>query len=441
MFKVPIQAINIISKLQASGFDAVIAGGWVRDQLLNIPSNDIDIATSATPDQVASLFDNVKFVGKDFGVSLVTIDNMEFEVATFRKDGPYSDGSHPDYVDFCGMEEDAKRRDLTINALFYDPIDDKIFDFVGGEHDIEHKIIRFVGIPEHRIKEDHVRMLRAIRFANRFNFILSDTTSQRLREYANLIENVAKERIAREMNKILEQCDSFVFKQLNHYGLLKYIIPELEASIGCEQPPQFHPEGDVWTHTMIVFDYMKTLDPELECLWAALLHDIGKPPTALYDEKDKRWRFNNHDIEGTKITRDILTRLKFSCHFIDRVCDLVANHMRFANVEKMKKSKLKRFIFMPYFDDHCKLHKADCMGSHGEFGHIEFCEQKRKEFKEEHIEGLPKPLITGYDLINLDLDPGPIFKEILEQCMDHQLENPSITYDELKKYLITILPE
>lgn len=417
-------AKEIIQKLQDLGYIAVIAGGWVRDNYLGIYNNDIDIATNATPDEINEIFDNVKLVGKDFGVSIVVHRNYQFEVATFRKDGTYSDSRHPDSVEFCDLEEDAKRRDFTINALFYDPINEQLLDSVNGLADINNKVIRFVGNASNRIQEDNIRILRAIRFTNRLAFSLNEDTRHAIEENSHLLGNVAKERLGLEFNKILMQCDSSVFDLLYYLGVLDHTIPELIAMRGCEQPPEFHPEGDVWTHTLLAFDYMKTLNPSIECLWAVLLHDIGKPAVAFYDEPNSRWRFNNHDNESVKIARDILSRLKFSCSLQDRVCDLIANHMRFAYVQKMKKSKLKRFIYTPYFEDHCKLHKADCMGSHGEAGNIEFCERKLEEFSK-NGEGkvLPKPIVTGKTLISMGLIPGKKFKEILEYAMDGQLEN------------------
>lgn len=436
MFTVPSSALKIISILKNSGFDAVIAGGWVRDSILNIESNDIDIATNATPSQINLLFGNVKFVGEKFGVSLVAMDGIEYEIATFRKDGIYSDNRHPDSVEFCNMEEDAKRRDLTMNALFYNPIEYKIYDFVGGLDDIKNKIAKFVGNPIERITEDYIRMLRIIRFANRFNFSIDTISRYALCNNSRNLANCSKERLALEMNKILVQCNSKAIVDLKNYLFLLHIVPELYETIGCKQPPEFHPEGDVWTHTLLAFDYMKTLEPNLECLWAILLHDIGKPKTALYDQSKQRWRFNGHDVEGAEIAKTILKRLKYSCKFQDNVSELILNHMKFANVKKMKNAKIKRFIFMPNFKDHCKIHQADCLSSRQDFGNIKFLEDKLKEFSTEQImTGLPKPIITGKNLIDIGLKPGPQFKEILEKCMDMQLENPNIKVYELYEFI------
>jgi len=418
--------LDILHKLTKAGFEAVIAGGWVRDMIIGTPSKDIDIATSAKIEDIQQLFDNVKVVGRDFGVSLVKHLDEEFEVAVFREDGEYLDGRHPSSVRFCSMKEDAQRRDLTMNALFYDPFNNKVIDFVNGKEDINNKIARFVGDSSKRIAEDHIRILRILRFANRFNFSIDGLSYNACFNNSSLLANTAKERLALEMDKILSQCSSEVFEYMRQTNVLNIILPELLDMIGCEQPPQFHPEGDVWNHTMLALDEVKKLEPSLEVLWATLLHDVGKPSVRVWDEKDKRFRFNRHEKKSVDIAKDILSRLKFSNHFQDRVCDLIGDHMRFATVSKMKTSKLKRFIYRSHFDDHIKLHTADCMSSHGKLDNREFILKKVIEFLNEQPNpgiGMPKPLISGTDLINLGLEPGPKFKDILEACMDAQLEN------------------
>lgn len=432
-------ALEVINKLNKAGFQAVIAGGWVRDMLLSVESKDIDIATNAMPNHIEQLFENVKFVGRDFGVSLVKHLDEEFEVATFRKDGPYLDGRHPSSVEFCSMEEDAKRRDLTMNALFYDPFNNEVIDYVDGRSDIKHFSARFVGNPEDRIKEDYIRMLRIVRFANRFKFHMAEFSFTALLNNAHLIAEAPAERVALEMNKILEQCNSNVFMTLHVSNLLKYILPELEEGIGCEQPPQFHPEGDVWIHTMLALDEVKKLDPSLELLWATLLHDIAKPRTQHWDDVDKRFRFNRHEQESAVLAEEILTRLRFSNAFQERVCNLVGSHMKFSMVCRMKTAKLKRFVFQPYFDEHLKLHTADCLSSHGDLDHRDFCAQKLLEFKAERPDvdsELPKPIVTGKLLIAGGMTPGPEFKNILEQCMDAQLEGTFSDIEGAISYII-----
>lgn len=423
MANIPQAAVEIIHRLNKAGFQAVIAGGWVRDMLFGNESKDIDIATSATPDNVAKVFPDTKFVGKDFGVSLVKHLDMEFEVAMFRKDLGYTDGRHPNGVESCDIVTDAKRRDLTINALFYDVINSKVLDFVNGQTDINEKTARFVGYPSDRIKEDHIRILRFLRFRNRFDLYADTLSLNACFSNAGLLCNIAAERIGLEMNKILEQCSSAIFETMRLTNVMHSIFPELLDMYGCEQPPNYHPEGDVWIHTRMAFDEVKKLQPSLELLWATLLHDIAKPKTQAWDAVDKRYRFNSHESESAIMAKDILVRLKFSNCFQDKVFELVSSHMKFAMVRRMRVAKLKRFVFQPYFDELLKLHTADCLSSHKKLDHRDFCIEKLSEFKIEiSIAVLPKPIVTGKTLIAKGFRPGPKFKDILEKCMDAQLE-------------------
>lgn len=439
------EATQIVKCLQDAGYQAVFAGGCVRDSLLGLEPKDYDIATEATPEQIEKVFHNKKIsaVGRDFGVMLLTGDLANYEIATFRIDGEYTDTRHPDSVKFGSMFEDAQRRDFTINAMFIDPINNEIYDFVNGRDDINNKVIRFVGHASERIKEDPVRMLRAVRFEHRLpGFKLSPIAITQICTRSAAIQDVASERLALEISKMLLECNPIgMFNDLLTLGLLSYIIPELIPMKGCEQPPQFHPEGDVWDHTLLALDYaiINFKNPSIDLLWAILLHDVGKPKVAFYDEIDKRWRFNNHDTESAKIAEVILKRLRFSNHFVDNVVDLIANHMRMADVQKMRTAKLKRFIFKPNFKDHLNLHMADCMGSHGDFGNVQFCIDKLQEFiNEVHTQKveLPKSLVNGNDLIALGFKKGPIFREILEYTMDGQLENKFDNKEDGIKYLL-----
>jgi len=422
------EAIAVVKKLQDAGYEAVFAGGCVRDEIMNIEPKDYDIATSATPEQIEKLFYPLTLpIGADFGVMLVIGKVGKYEIATFRQDGNYTDGRRPDNITFSSMKEDALRRDLTINALFIDPITDKLYDFIDGVIDIHNKVIRFVGNPNDRIKEDHIRILRAIRFATRLGFELTPETKIAIAANAQLTKTIVPERLAMELTKILKECNPIqAFKWFDILDILKYILPDLIPMIGCQQPPEFHPEGDVYNHTLIALDYV-TADQNKpvsnEVLWATLLHDVGKPDTSTWDDEAKRFRFNGHDQLSAEITKTILTRLKFSNEFIDNVVDLVSNHMRMAFVTKLRKSKLRRFLAKKNINDHLLLHEADCAASHGGMGNIEFCKKKMEEFLTyEPTLDLPEPLVTGRDLIAMGLIPGPHFKIFLDNAMDLQLE-------------------
>ncbi len=419
------KAINIIKTLKDAGFEAVFAGGFVRDKLLNIPSHDIDIATSATPDQVEALFDKTYAVGKSFGVIIVSVEGEEFEVATFRKDSPESsDGRHPDSVTFSSMYEDAQRRDLTINGMFYDPIEDKLMDFVGGKKDLNAGIIRLIGDPIKRIQEDKLRILRVIRFAVRFNYTIASTTFKAVKSHAAEINEVSNERIFKEIVQILKarnprRAIDLLFKT----GLITHILPEVEAMKGTEQPEDYHPEGDVLEHTIMVLENTPE-DASEELLLGALLHDVGKPPT--FQRAPDRIRFNAHDVKGAVIASTILRRFKSSKECHDRVTALVGDHMKFMSVQNMRVAKLKRLFRKDYFNEHMDLHKADCLSSHGSLHNWTFLNEM--EFPPEEIK--PERLVTGHDLLELGFKAGPLFREILEKIEDLQLEGEVSTREE-----------
>lgn len=419
-------AVNIIKILKDNNFIAVFAGGCVRDTLLNVTPKDYDIATSALLSDILKLFTDVNPVGKAFGVYLVN----GHEVSTFRTENSYLDGRHPDTVTFVlSLEEDSKRRDFTINAIYYDPIENKYYDFHNGLQDLKDKIIRFVGVAYDRILEDKLRMLRAVRFYLRFNYIFDIDTAKSIKDNANKINSISPERVGLELNKIFEQskCHKFrILETLKQLNLLFELIPEFKDMYGCEQPKQFHPEGDVAKHTERVIYYLPE-DCSAILIWAAILHDIGKPIVKEWDNKDIRWRFNKHDIQSALMSKEILKRFNYSNSFIDKVYSLVLNHMKFQHVTKMRESKLKRFLSLSNFNDHLDLHKADCLGSHGNLDNLYFCINKIKEFtgKETTTLELPCRLVTGDDLINYGMIPGPRMKPILEKAYNLQLEGHS----------------
>jgi putative nucleotidyltransferase with HDIG domain len=424
------QALQIIEKLNSAGFQAAYAGGSVRDKLLCVESHDIDIATNALPEDIESLFEKTIPVGKAFGVIVVVIDGIEFEVATFRNDGVYLDGRHPENVSFSSMEEDAKRRDFTINGMFYDPIKDEIFDFVGGQEDLKNKVLRFIGDPEKRIQEDKLRMLRCIRFSIRLGFEIESKSFDVICNHASEISQVSVERISEELLKILHIGNhAKAFELLFKTKLIDYILPEVKAMEGIEQPPEYHSEGDVLVHTVIALENLPK-DASDELLMGTLLHDVGKPKTQTFED---RIRFSGHDAVGAKITEIILKRMKFSNDFVERVVSLVENHMKFMFVKDMRTSTLKRFIRKDFFDEHLALHKADCMSSHGGLDNYEFVIQKREEIPPEQIR--PERLMTGHDLINMGFAQGPLFRTIMTDVEDKQLEGSITSREEALKYV------
>ena len=414
------EATKVISKLQQSGYLAYFAGGCVRDLLRDQVPTDYDIATNALPEQVTSLFRKTRSVGAHFGVIIVISGEFAFEVATFRNDGSYGDGRRPESVEFTSPEEDVLRRDFTINGIFYDPIEGSTIDYVNGQDDIESGTVRAIGNPESRFREDHLRLLRAVRFAARFDYQIEENTWAAICSHAEEIKNISEERIRDELSKILTDPNRVRgFDLLVESGLMEAMIPEILDLKGCEQPPQFHPEGDVFVHTRLMLTLLKD-DPSLSLVLSILLHDIGKPSTYSYDEESDRIRFNGHDKIGAEMASDILKRLKFPNKVIEEVTEMVANHMTFKDVQKMREAKLKRFMARPTFEDETELHRVDCLGSWGGLDNYDFLNQKRTEFDNEPI--IPPPLLTGNDLIEIGWEPGPKLGEVLTKVQDMQLE-------------------
>jgi putative nucleotidyltransferase with HDIG domain len=414
-------SISIIRTLREKGHKAYFVGGCVRDILLGREPADFDVATSATPQDVMRIFPDAYGVGAQFGVVLVPVSTKgdTVEVATFRSDIGYSDGRHPDEVGFSDdPREDVQRRDFTINGMMLDPASDEVLDFVGGRKDLKAKVIRCIGKPEQRFAEDKLRMLRAVRFAARFNFEIEAATLAAIRNLAPQIHQVSRERVRDELTKMLIEGQArSAFLLLDGSGLLHKVLPEIEAMQGVEQPPQFHPEGDVFVHTLLLLE--KLPHPCSAALaWGALLHDVGKPPT--FRRAPDRVRFDGHVDVGVKMAELICQRLRFSSDDTEQILALVDNHMRFAHATRMSESTFKKFVRMPHFDEHLELHRLDCQASHGDLTTYEFTRNKMAALTPEAMR--PAPLVTGDDLIAVGHVPGPSFKEILSAVEDGQLE-------------------
>ncbi|MDQ1472081.1 MAG: hypothetical protein QOJ99_3561 [Bryobacterales bacterium] len=427
-------ARSIIVRLRASGHTAYLVGGCVRDLLLHRVPKDFDVATSAQPADLLRLFPRADQVGAHFGVVLVHENGAHVEVATFRSDLEYLDGRHPEGVRFeTDPQQDVLRRDFTVNGLLLDPDTGEVLDFVSGVGDLNARVIRAIGDPERRFREDHLRLLRAVRFAARLGFSIEPETFEAIRQLAPLIRSVSAERVRDEIGRILVEGGARRgFELLDETGLLHEILPEVEAMKGVEQPPEFHPEGDVWTHTLIMLDGLQ--DPSLELALGVLLHDVGKPGTFRIAE---RIRFDGHVEKGLELAHALLTRLRFPTHVIEAVEALIANHMKFKDVPHMRESKVKRFLRMPDFEDHMALHRLDCLSSHGSLDNYEFIRRKQAEVPPEELK--PAPLITGRDLIAAGYKPGPQFGTALTAVEDAQLEGRITTREEALCFAETML--
>ena len=415
-----ITARHIVQRLRDAGHVAFYAGGCVRDMLRGVAPHDYDIATSARPEEVQALFRRTFGVGAHFGVIVVHEHGHDFEVATFRSDGAYIDGRRPEQVVFSSPEEDAARRDFTVNGMFYDPLAGKVIDYVGGEEDLQRRVLRAIGDPAARFGEDRLRILRAVRFAAVLGYEIDPPTWVAVCASASRIHEVSAERIREELVKTLVHPNRLRgFDLLDRSGLLRKIIPEFETLKGCTQPEQFHPEGDVFVHTRAMIALLPPIEVSVPLVFSVLLHDIAKPPTRTVDP-DGRIRFNGHDKLGAEMTAVIMERLRFSRAEIDATVEAVDQHMVFKDVQKMRVAKLKRFMARPNFEDEMELHRVDCTSSHGYLDNYEYVRDRQQEFANEPL--IPAPLITGNDLIALGLKPGPRFKEILEAVQSRQLE-------------------
>ncbi len=427
-------ATSIVQTLRQHGFQGYLVGGCVRDLLLDREPKDYDVATSATPEQVMGIFPETYAVGAQFGVVLVPAPNRDVdpevaedisskshavEVATFRSDIGYSDGRHPDEVRFSrDPREDVARRDFTINGMLLDPVNGEVLDFVGGRQDLQDGIIRTIGDPEQRFAEDKLRMLRAVRFAARFQYSIEPGTFTAIQKQADQTQVVSRERVRDELTRMLTEGNARrALLLLDESGLLNQVLPAISAMKGVEQPPEFHPEGDVFVHTLLLLDNLPNPCP-LTLAWGALLHDVGKPPT--FRVAPDRIRFDGHVEVGVKMAEEICRDLRFSNDETEQILALVDNHMRFGQATRMKESTLKRFLRLPLFEQHLALHRADCLASHRNLGTYEFVQQKRAEIPPEKMR--PVPLVTGDDLIAAGHAPGPKFREILNAVEDAQLE-------------------
>jgi poly(A) polymerase len=427
-------ANDIIVALRRSGWKALLVGGCVRDRLLGIEPKDYDVATDARPDELLRILPRSQPVGAHFGVVLVPGQDAQVEVATFRSEGQYSDGRRPDAVQFVTEPaEDARRRDFTINGLFEDPLSGEILDTVGGQADLQAGVIRAIGDAATRFQEDHLRMLRAVRFAARLGFEIETGTLAAIRQEALQIHKISAERIREELIRILTQGHAHRgVALLDESGLLEQVLPEIKAFHGVQQPPEFHPEGDVWTHVMLMLEHMREPEPALAL--GVLLHDVAKPATFRVAD---RIRFDGHAELGAEMTRQILARLKFSNDEIDQAALLVENHMKFKDVRKMRLSTLKRFLRLPHFEQHMELHRLDCLASNGRTDSYDFVREKQAEFGVEQLR--PPRLLNGMDLIRAGFQPGPLFGQALELVESAQLEGEVKTAEEALELARSVL--
>jgi poly(A) polymerase len=429
-------AIEIVKTLRERGHQAFLVGGCVRDLLLGREPADFDVATDAVPTEIMKIFPRTWAVGAQFGVVLVPAPEEEgcessaenpqshhhgcIEVATFRSDGVYTDGRHPDAVRFSkDPREDVQRRDFTINGMLLDPLPgDEVIDYVGGRADLQAKIVRTIGDARRRFTEDKLRMLRAVRFAARFGYEIEAATMEAIRELAPQVGVVSHERVRDELTKMLTEGHARrAFELLDDSGLLQEVLPEVAKMKGVKQPPEYHPEGDVWVHTLLLLEKLPE-NCSATLAWGALLHDVGKPPT--FRIAPDRIRFDRHVEVGVKMTEELGRELRFSNDELEQVSALVENHMKFAEVTRMRESTLKRFMRLPCFDEHLALHRMDCLSSHGDLSLYDFVKKKMEETPVEEIR--PPALVRGQDLIAAGYKPGPAFKEILSAVEDAQLE-------------------
>jgi poly(A) polymerase len=424
-------AERIVLTLRKAGHVAYFAGGWVRDYLRGMPHDDIDIATSATPEQVIDLFPRTTGLeGKCFGVVRVIENQHTFEIATFRSDGDYRDGRRPLSVRFVSPEEDALRRDFTINGLFFDPETRLIIDYVDGEKDLKSGLIRAIGDPVLRFTEDKLRLMRAIRFATVLDFKIEDHTWEAILKLSEGISQISPERIRDELNKILTSPNpARGLDLMDQSGLLKIILPEIAALHGVEQPQQFHPEGDVFIHTRLMLSHLNK--PSLTLALSVLFHDVGKKPTYSMDA-DGRIRFNGHEHVGARMTEQILKRLRYSNEIIETVTACVQNHMAFKDAPHMRLSKLKRLLARPTFDEELELHRIDCLSSHRDLSIYDFLQTQQSILPKEAI--APPRLISGHDIIRLGLAPGPFLGSLLEEIREAQLEGSLTTPEAALSY-------
>lgn len=425
-------ARDVVERLQKAGFSAFWVGGCVRDFLLGREPQDFDIATDARPDQVEGAFKRTIAVGKKFGVVVVIEDGHPFQVATFRSEGDYQDGRRPGKVDFSDAKADALRRDFTVNALFYDPIAKTTHDWVGGEKDLLARMIRTIGRPEERFGEDHLRLLRAIRFAAQLDFEIEPCTFDAIKRLAPKIEIISAERIRDELMKLFRPPHAARgLDLLRDSGLMPYVLPELCATIQCEQSPNYHPEGSVYNHIRLMLEQLPPGSPGT-LPWAVILHDIGKPPTASTDETTGAIHFYGHERIGADMAREILNRLRFPKKDVDEIVACVRQHMQFKDVKQMRKATLRRLLLRDTFPLELELHKLDCMGSHRSLDLYDFLVEQAEALKKRPE--IRPPLLTGDDLIALGVKPGPGLGAMLHEIREKQLSDELKTKREAKTW-------
>src|SRR5215469_17494154 len=432
-------AKDIVARLQSAGYSAFWVGGCVRDFFLGRESQDIDIATNARPEEVEMLFKRTIAVGKKFGVMVVVEDGHQFQVATFRSEENYQDGRRPEKVVFSDAKADAVRRDFTVNALFYDPVSDKTFDWVDGERDLRAKIVRTIGKRSERFGEDHLRLLRAIRFATQLNFEIDSETFAAVKALAPKIKLISAERIRDELIKLFRPpYAARGLDLLRDSGLIEHILPEMVATITCDQSPNYHPEGSVYNHIRLMLAQLRPDAPE-SLPWAVILHDIGKPPTATKDEENGIIHFYGHEKIGADMSREILNRLRFPNKEIDETVACVRQHMQFKDVKQMRKATLRRLLLRETFPLELELHKLDCLGSHRSLDHYDFLVEQAAELKKKPE--IHPPLLTGNDLIALGMKPGPEIGALLHEIRDKQLSDELKTKREAKAWVKKKLKE
>ena len=425
------EALAIVRRLREAGHDAFWVGGCVRDLVRGVAPKDFDIVTSARPEEVQALFPRTAPVGARFGVVIVIENSRPYEVATFRTESDYDDGRHPSRVAFATAEEDVRRRDFTVNGLLMDPETGRIIDYVEGRRDIERRLIRTIGKPDARFVEDRLRMLRAVRFAAALDYTIDAGTYEAIKKQASAIRGISAERIREELSRVLTSGGARRgMELLAETGLLVELLPEVAALKGVEQPPAFHPEGDVWEHTLRAIALLPD-GADVRLAWGALLHDVGKAETRSEDAAGIH--FYGHTRRGEEIAAGILARLRFSGEERSTVLNLIGQHMLFMNVREMRPNRLKRFLRIPDFTLHLELHRLDCLASHGYLDNYEFCRGKLTEYSAEVLR--PPRLLTGDDLIGMGYTPGPVFKEILHAVEDAQLGGEIATPEEARSLI------
>ncbi len=426
-------AVTVVRKLQEAGFAAYWVGGSVRDFLLGREPGDYDIATAAVPEQVEKLFRRTVAVGRKFGVMVVMQGGHQFQVATFRAESDYQDGRHPGQVSFGDPRADALRRDFTVNGLFYDPVREHLEDWVGGEPDIRGRLIRTIGSPEERFREDHLRLLRAVRLAAQLEFQIEPATFAAIQALAPRIQTISAERVRDELLKLfLPPHAARGLELLRKSGLLDQVLPEIAATVTCEQSPDFHPEGTVFHHLVLMLEHLPGgADPLLP--WAVLLHDVAKPVTARRDRHGGSIHFYGHERIGAEMSRRLLERLRFPRRAIDAVVKAVRCHMQFKDVPQMRKATLRRLLMRPTFPLELELHRLDCLGSHGDLEIYEFLQREANEL--ERQPQIRPPLLKGDDLLALGMKPGPALGALLAELREKQLQDELKTPAEAREWV------